>query len=62
MNFFFKKSKKPYSGAILDPFCPNLGKYEFSWMKGLTQILNISIIYHHEKNQKKLMTRSREKC
>ena len=30
---FFKKYKNPYFGAILDSFCPNLGKYEFSWKK-----------------------------
>ena len=34
---FFKKSKKLYFGAILVPFCPNLGKNDFSWKKGLCQ-------------------------
>ena len=29
----FKKSKNPYFWAILGPFCPNLGKNEFSWKK-----------------------------
>ena len=28
---FFKTLKKPYFWTILGPFCPNLGKYEFSW-------------------------------
>ena len=36
----------------------NLGKNEFSWKKkGSVKFLNIPIIYHHVKNQKKL-----EKC
>ena len=48
--------------AILSPFCLNLGKNEFSWKKGLRQFLNILIIYHSAKNQKKLMTHSWEKC
>ena len=30
--------------AILSPFYPNFGKYEFSWKKGLCQFLNILII------------------
>ena len=44
MTKFFKKFKKPYFGVILDPFCSNFGKNEFSWKKGLCQFLNISII------------------
>ena len=48
--------------AILGPFCPNLGKKEFSWKKGFCQFLNILIIYHCAKNQKKLISNSREKC
>ena len=59
---FSKKSKKPYFGAILDPFCPNLRKIEFSWKKGLCQFLDIPIIYHHAKNQKKLLSHFWEKC
>ena len=62
MTEFFKKSKKPYSRAILDPLCPNLGKNEFYWKKGLCQFLNIPIIYHRAKNFKKLIIHSREKC
>ena len=50
MTKFFKKS---YFCAILSPFCPNLGKNEFSWKKGLCQFLDIPIIYHRAKNQKK---------
>ena len=42
---FFKKSKNPYFGAILNPFYPNLGKNEFSWKNGLCQFLKIPIIY-----------------
>ena len=36
MTKFFKKSKKPYFGAILGPFCPNFGKNEFSWKRALS--------------------------
>ena len=53
MTKFFKKS---YFCAILSPFCPNLGKNEFSWKKGLCQFLDIPIIYHRAKNQKKLIS------
>ena len=62
MTKYFKKSKKPYFAAILRPSCPNLGKNEFSWKKGLCQFLNIPIIYHQAKNQKKLMIHSWKKC
>ena len=58
----FKKSKKPYSWAILDLFCPNLGKNDFFWNKGLCQFLNILIIYHCAEIQKKIMSHSWEKC
>ena len=54
MTTFFKKSKNKYFGAILGPFCPNLGRDEFSWKKELFQILDIPINYHRAKNQKKL--------
>ena len=46
MTNFFRNSPKPYFGAILGPFCPNLGKSEFSWKKGLCQVFNTQIIYH----------------
>ena len=59
MTKFFKKSKKPYFGAILGPFFQDLGKNEFSWKKGLCQFLNIPIIYHHAENQKKIISHSR---
>ena len=36
----------------LDPKCPNLGKYEFSWKKGLCQFSPILVPYLHAKNQK----------
>ena len=62
MTKFFKKSRKPCFGAILGPFCPNLGKNEFSWKKELRQFLNVPIIYNRPKNQKKLMSHSGEKC
>ena len=62
MTKFFKKSKELYFGAILSPFCSNLGKNEFSWKKGLRQFFNIQIIYHCAKNQKNLMSYSWENC
>ena len=58
MTKFFKESKKPYFGAILDPFPQNLGKNKFSWEKGLYQFSNITIIYNRAKNQRKLMSHS----
>ena len=42
-------------------FFQNVGKNEFSRKKGLCQILDIPNIYHHAKNQKKLISHSREK-
>ena len=42
-------------------FCLNLDKNQFSWEKSLCQVLNIPIIYHHAKNQRKLPTHSWEK-
>ena len=39
---FFKKYKTPYFGAILDSFCPNLGKYEFSWKKRAYSVFQYS--------------------
>ena len=35
-----------------DPKCPNLGKYEFYWKKGLLQFSPILVPYLHAKNQK----------
>ena len=58
MKKFFKKSEKLYFGAILRTFGPNFGKNVFSRKKELCQFLNISIIYHFAKNQKKLMSHS----
>ena len=58
----FQKIPKTLFWGHLDPFCPNLGKIEFFWEKGLCQFLNIPIIYHRAKNQKKLMSHSWEKC
>ena len=49
MTKFFKKSKKTYSEAILGLFCPNSGKNDFSWKKGLWQFLDIPIVYHRAK-------------
>ena len=55
---FFKKFKKPYFGAILGPFYANLGKIDFLGKieNGLCQFSDIPIIYHHAKNQKKLLS------
>ena len=52
MTDFFKKKKKLFWGHF-GLFCPNLDKNKFSWKKGLSQFLNIPIIYHCAKNQKK---------
>ena len=58
MKKFFKKS---YFGAILGPYCPNLGKNEFSRKKkGLCPFLDIPIIYHCAKIRKKYQTISEE--
>ena len=62
-NDIFQKIKKTtYFGAILNTFCPTLGKNEFSWKKGLCQFLDIPIVYHRAKNKKKLFSFFREKC
>ena len=37
------------------PFFLYLAKNKIPWKKGLHQFLNIPIIYHHAKSQKKLM-------
>ena len=55
MKIFFQKMKKNYFGGHFDLFGSNLGKGKFPWKKGLCQFLNIPIIYHRAKNQKKLM-------
>ena len=47
---FFKKLTKNYFGVILGPFCPNLGKNEFSWKRRFCQFFNIWIIYHFWEN------------
>ena len=57
-----KKSKKPYFGANLGNFWPNLRKNKLSWKKGLCQFLNNSIIYHGANNLKKVTTHSLQKC
>ena len=55
MTKFFKKSTKPHFGAILGPFDQNLGKNEFSWnIFKARQFLDIFIIYHRAKTQKKI--------
>ena len=60
MTKFFKKSQKPYFGAILGPLCPNLGKNEFSWKRWLCQFLDIPIMYHHAKKSEKTNEKNAE--
>ena len=55
-KIFLKIQKEPIWGTILSLFYPNLGKNEFSWKKELCQFLDIPIIYHCAKNQKKLLS------
>ena len=61
-----KRSKKIPKNPILGPFwllfCPNLGRNVFSWKNRFCQFSNIPIIYHHTRNQRKLITYSWEKC
>ena len=67
MNFFFKKSKKPYfgsMGAILAFFAQIWAKMDFPGKKRLYQFLNIPIKYHRAKKKKKKKKKcySRKKC
>ena len=59
MTKSFKRSKK---NSILGPFwdlsTQIWAKINFCGKKGLCQFLNIPIIYHGAKDQKKLMTHS----
>ena len=41
---FSKNLKKNYFGAILNPFCPNLGNVNFPGKEGVCQFLNVLII------------------
>ena len=45
MTKSFKNPNKPYFGAILGPFDPNLAKNELSWKASLCQFSNILIIF-----------------
>ena len=58
----FQKIEISYLGAIFGPFCPNLCRNEFSWKKGSVsfEVFQLSTIM--QKNQKKLMSHSQEKC
>ena len=58
MTKFFKKSKTLFWGH----FAQIWEKINFPGKKGLCQFLNIRIIYHRGKNQKKLMSHSCGKC
>ena len=57
MAKLFKKCKKPYSGAILSPFCSNFGKMNFLGKEALS-VFKYSNYLPYAKNQKKLMTHS----
>ena len=39
---FFKRNKKSYSGTILGPFFPNLGKNKYSWIKRTPPVFKYS--------------------
>ena len=54
----FQKIPKNLFWDQFQPFMDKFGQRIFSLKKGLCQILNIPIIYHRAKNQKKLMTHS----
>jgi len=58
MNRFFTMSKKPYFWAFLGP---KLAQKNFFSKIGLRHILGTTILHHCAKNQKKLMSQSREK-
>ena len=58
----YKIFQKPRFWDHLGLFCSNLDKNEFSRKKGICQFLNVPFIYHHTKNQKKLMCHSWGKC
>ena len=55
-KLIIKYCKKTAQNSIFGPFwalfCPKLGKNDFSWEKGLSQLLNITIVYDPAKNQK----------
>ena len=53
-----KIPKNPIFRLFWDVFAQIWEKNEFSWKKRLCQFLNIPIIYHHSKNEKKIMTHS----
>ena len=53
MPIFSKNPKNPILGPLWTFFCLNFVNNEFSWKNGLCQFLNIPIIYHCVKNQKK---------
>ena len=59
-NKIFQKIRKTLFWGLFGLFFPTLGNNEFSWKKG--KFFDIPIIYHHGKNQKKLMSHPLEKC
>ena len=57
LNFndkILQKIQKTYFGDIFGSFFPNLVKNELSLKNGLSQFLNIPIIYNHAKNQSQI--------
>ena len=61
MTKFWEKSKKPKFWSILGCFGPKFAQKKFFSKIGLRHILGIAILHLCAKNQKKLMSRSREK-
>ena len=49
---FFKKSKKPYFGTILGPFCLNLGENGFSWKRRLSVFRYSNYLLSCQKSEK----------
>ena len=64
MTKFLKKSKKPYSGAILGPFCQCVRKKKKNspGKRALLVFKYSNYLPLHKKNRKKLMIQSSEKC
>ena len=52
MPKFFKIIRKPYIGAILGPFGPNLGQDEFSWKKEFLSVFKYSNYLPSRKKKK----------
>ena len=51
----FQKIQKTLFWGYFGIFCPNLDKNELSWKIELWHFLNMTVVFHRAKNQKKLM-------